>query len=152
MTELLPIAPPSAVAILETPRYYLAEGRPDRPGALAYSGKIQLFGGHRDEGEPPEATIAREIWEELGLQSIIFRLLQREMVDSQLRDGTPAQRDVSLFHGWVPTDEGLVMWVPGSIIRIGKTLEGVAQYQDRLTPFAHDSLVKFVKGEFATKQ
>ena len=44
-TSVTSTAPPGLVAIIETPESFLAEARPNLPGQLAYSGKVQLFGG-----------------------------------------------------------------------------------------------------------
>lgn len=147
----LPYATPSAVAILETPNHFLAEGRPNRDGALAYSGRVQLFGGHMDEGELPAQTIRRELREELGLELPADpNLLWNGLVESQLRDGTPALRHVNLFHVAILNTDGLTMKVPGDIVSISKTNEGLEEYRGRLTKFAYDSLSKVIRGEFTT--
>jgi 8-oxo-dGTP pyrophosphatase MutT (NUDIX family) len=144
-------AAPSAVAILETPDHFLTEGRPDREGSLAYSGRIQLFGGHMDEGELQAQTIRRELREELGLELPTDpKLLWSGQVESQLRDGSPALRQVSLFHVSILNIDGMTMRVPGEIVSILKTTEDLEEYRDRLTQFAYDSLSKFLRGEYAT--
>lgn len=145
----LPHATPSAVAVVETPDYFLTEGRPDKPGSLAYSGRIQLFGGHMDEGELPVQAIRRELREELGLELPTDpSLLWDGQVDSQLRDGTPALRQVNLFHVPLESADGLSMQVSGEIVSIPKSAEGLEIYQDRLTKFAYDSLSRVVRGDF----
>jgi 8-oxo-dGTP pyrophosphatase MutT (NUDIX family) len=149
----LPRATPSAVAVLETPDYFLTEGRPDKPGSLAYSGRIQLFGGHMDEGELPVQTIRRELREELGLELPADpALLWDGQVDSQLRDGSPALRQVNLFHVPLLDADGLTMQVSGDIVSIPKSHEGLGMYQDRLTKFAYDSLSRVIKGDFHTDE
>ncbi len=145
----LPLAPPSAVAVIETPDYFLAEGRPDRPGALAHSGKVQFFGGHMDDGEVPSQTIRRELCEELGLElPTAPDLLWNGQVESRLRDGTPALRHVNLFHVPLASADDLVMRVPGDIVSIPKSQQGLERYQDRLTSFAYDALSKVLSGEY----
>jgi 8-oxo-dGTP pyrophosphatase MutT (NUDIX family) len=145
----LPRATPSAVAVLETPDHFLTEGRPDKPGSLAYSGRIQLFGGHMDEGELPVQTIRRELREELGLELPTDpTLLWKGQVESQLRDGTPALRQVNLFHVPLVDTEDLSMQVTGDIVTIPKTDEGLEMYQDRLTKFAYDALSRVIRGDF----
>lgn len=149
MTEI-PQATPSAVAVLETPDYFLTEGRPNKADTpLAYSGRIQLFGGHMDEGELPAQTIRRELREELGLELPTDpSLLWDGQVKSQLKDGTPALRHVNLFHVPLLDADGLTMQVPGDIISIPKTPEGLHMYHKRLTTFAYDSLSKVIRGGF----
>ena len=139
------MATPGAVAIIEAPDAYIAEGRPDIPGKLAYSGKEQLFGGHVEE--EPEATIRRELREELGLELEEPQLVWSGLVDSQNKHGQAVRRHVSLFHVVIAATTELDMKVPGHIVRIPKTIAGVEAHKDRLTPFAFRALYKAVTGE-----
>ena len=142
----LPLATPGAVAIIETPEHFIAEGRPDIPGGLAYSGRIQLFGGHVEE-EPGE-TIRRELSEELGLRlDETPPSVWSGVVPSQNRRGELVRRHVSLFRVAIEPTVALRLKVPGTIIRIPKTVEGVEAYREQLTPFAFRALYKAVTGE-----
>lgn len=135
----IPFAGPSAVAIIETPDYFIAEGRPDMPRQLAHAGRIQLFGGHAEEA--PEATICRELSEELNLQlSSPPKQVWHGEVLSQNRQGEPVRRNVSLFRLVLASEAELTLQIPGKIERIPKTTEGVDSYRNRLTPFAFSAL------------
>ena len=139
-------ASPSAVAIIETDSHFLLEGHPNTKGYLAYPGKYQLFGGHIDGRESPQEAIVRELFEELGLKPPEDpRLLYSCEVASQLRDGSPALRNVSLFHVRLLGDDNLAMMAPGEIIRIGKTLEDLKSYGEMLTQFAYRALANFIE-------
>lgn len=142
----IPIFAPSAVAIVETPDSFLAEGRPVRPGQLAYSGKVQLFGGHAEGA--PEDDIRRELYEELGLELDEAPVpVWSGETDSQNRNGERGRRHVSLFHVVLASTTEVTMKVPGEIVRIPKTIEGVENYKNRLTDFAFRALHKTVTGE-----
>jgi ADP-ribose pyrophosphatase YjhB (NUDIX family) len=142
------MASPSAVAIVETPGSFVLEGRPDIPGALAHSGKAQLFGGHINEGELSVDAVKRELVEELDLQlEKDPSLVWAGEVDSQNRSGEPVRRHVSLFHVVIASTVDLRLQVSGEIVEIPKTLEGVEANQDRLTPFALKALRRAVTGE-----
>lgn len=138
MTELA-LARPSAVAIIETPEYFLAEGRPDLPGKLAYSGMVQFFGGHAEEA--PEATIRRELFEELDLQlEIPLPQVWHGKVLSQNRQRERVMREVSLFRILLDSEAGIRHKTPGTIERITKTAAGIDLYQHRLTAFSFKAL------------
>lgn len=147
------MAPPSAVAVLETPTHFLLEGRPDLPGKLAYSGRVQLFGGHIDydpDGKPIETAtqaVRRELNEELNLKEdeVDPRLLWHGEVMSQLRDGTPAWRHVSLFHAALWNSE-LRMNVSGDIVSIPKTEAGIVSLGYKMTGFTRYVLSSLVDG------
>ena len=96
----------------------------------------------------PEDAICRELYEELGLAlDIAPPLAWSGEVDSQNRCGELVRRYVSLFHVSLDSDLGLSMKVPGSIVRIPKTVEGVESYRETLTTFAFRALRKTVTGE-----
>lgn len=142
------MASPSAVAVIEIPNAFLAEGRPDIPGKLAHSGRVQLFGGHIDGQETPEHAICRELQEELGLDLAHEPpLVWNGIVESQTRHGEPALREVNLFYIKLASFGDLAMRVTGDLVTITKTAEGVERYQDKLTQFAYDSLSKVLRGE-----
>ena len=149
----LPLASPSAVAVLETPTRFLTEGRPDMPGRLAYSGRIQFFGGHIDLGpddkpkETPLEAVERELLEELNLTTATPHRLWSGIVTSRLRDGTPALRRVNVFHVPLHDDVKLRMNVPGSIVSIPKTEAAVTAHRDRMTSFAQYVLMRLLSGE-----
>lgn len=147
MGAIMKLAPPSAVAIIETPESFVLEGRPDIPGALAYSGKLQFFGGHCEEA--PEQTIKRELVEELDLHiNEDIEPIWAGEVDSRNRAGEAVRRHVSLFHVAIENTAELNMQVQGEIVEIPKTEEAIAEQREKLTPFAFDALTKAVRGEF----
>lgn len=142
------MASPGAVAVIETPESFILEARPEIPGELAYSGKLQLFGGHVDPNEAPAAAIARELNEEIGLSPEEPPLLVWSgMVDSQNRAGEPVERHVSLFRVAIDSVAQLTLNVPGSIAEVPKTLNDVEAHADKLTPFALRALKKVLTGE-----
>jgi 8-oxo-dGTP pyrophosphatase MutT (NUDIX family) len=142
-------AHPSAVAIIETPGTFVLEGRPDLPGKLAHSGKSQLFGGHCEEDAA--GTIRRELYEEVGLDlQEDPPLLWSGEVDSQNKAGEPVRRHVSLFRVAIRSAAELTLKVPGRLVEIPKTVEGVEQHKDTLTPFALQALTRVVRGEFTS--
>lgn len=130
----LPLASPSAVAVLESPARFLLEERPNLPGMLAYPGRILLFGGHIDAGERPIETICRELWEELTLTVAVNvpRLLWNGMIEDQFQDGSPALRDVSVFHISLDDEAKPCMNIPGRIVSIDKTEEAVMAHKGHL--------------------
>lgn len=143
------IAPPSAVAIIETPESFVMEGRPDIPGALAYSGMLQFFGGHCEE--EPEQTIKRELAEEHNFHiTDDLEPIWAGEVDSQNRAGEAVRRHVSLFRIVIESTAELNLQVQGEIVQIPKTQESVQEHRQRLTPFAFDALTKALRGEFAS--
>lgn len=141
------MASPGAIAIIETPNSFVLEGRPDVPGALAYAGKAQLFGGHVGD-EEPVAAIRRELIEEVGLRlSEDPKQLWSGWVDSQNKAGEVVRRHVSLFHVTVASVAELNLQVSGTIVEIAKTLADIEANQGTLTPFAFRALRKAVTGE-----
>lgn len=134
------MASASAVVIVETPTSYALEARPTRPGQLAYSGKLQLFGGHRDEGEPADVTAARELREELAIDTTPTYVWEG-VVDSRNKYGQPVPRHVSLFHTEVSSIHELTLQVPGDIVEVPKNYEGIQAHAPRLTAFAFRSLL-----------
>jgi hypothetical protein len=132
----IPRAGASAVAIIETPDAFVAEGRPDIPGRLANSGRIGLYGGHIEPGQAPYDAIRAELDQELAFHFIgPMLLLQSGDVESQNKHGERAIRHVSLFHVAIASTAELNMQVPGKIVEIPKTVEGVEMYRERMTPY-----------------
>jgi 8-oxo-dGTP pyrophosphatase MutT (NUDIX family) len=143
------MASPSAVAILETPHSFLLEGRPEIPGALSYSGKVQLFGGHIEDGEEPPAAIQRELWQEVDLTiEEVPPVLWSGEVDSQNRAGEPVKRVVNLFRIAVASAAELNLKVLGEIVEIPKTIADIEANRHRLTNFAFQALRKTVNNEW----
>lgn len=141
------MASPSAVAIIETPHSYIVEGRPDRPGELAYSGKLQLFGGHSNEA--PSKTICRELYEELDLElTAAPEILWAGEVESQNRAGDAVQRYVSLFRVCINSAAELNLKVPGEIVEIPRNEIGLQDYSEQLTPFALAALQNALNGYY----
>ncbi len=147
MTEILR-AGASAVAIIETPESFIAEGRPEIPGELAHSGKVGLFGGHVESDQTPYDAIRAELEQELGLAFIgPIQHVEEGDFPSQNRHGEAAIRHVTLFHLAIDAVTKLTMRVPGSIVQIPKTVEGVRAYKDRVTSFTFRALYRAVTGE-----
>lgn len=148
MTEL-PWASPSAVAVVETSTHFMVERRPDLPGRLAYPGRIGLFGGHIDNGESAEEAILRELREELGLRRTPNDLshLWRGVIESQVRDGTPAWRHVDVFRTQLGDDVKLDMKIGGEIVRIAKAPAAVECHIPRMTRFTRNVLERVMRGE-----
>lgn len=151
MGFIMKMASPSAVAIIETPESFVMEGRPDIPGKLAHSGKLQFFGGHCEE--EPEGAIKRELAEELDFHiTEDIEPVWAGEVDSQNRAGEAVRRHVSLFRIVIGSTAELNLQVQGEIVEIPKTQEAVFEHQERLTPFAFDALNKTLRGEFTQKE
>lgn len=94
-----------------------------------------------DPDEAPEDTITRELSEELDLRLHINpALFWNGFVDSEFRDGTPAVRNVSLFHIPLDSDSQPILKVPGRLVYIPKTLETLYEFEGRLTDFAFRAL------------
>jgi 8-oxo-dGTP pyrophosphatase MutT (NUDIX family) len=147
MSEI-PRAGASAVAIIETPDSFIAEGRPEIPGQLAHSGKAGLFGGHIEPDQTPYDAIRAELDQELDLRIIgPLQLIESGDFPSQNRRGETVVRNVSLFHVTIGATTELNMNVPGSIVQIPKTAEGVEDYKDKITPFTFRALYRAVTGE-----
>lgn len=151
MTDI-PRAGASAVAIIETPDGFIAEGRPVIPGQLAHSGKVGLFGGHVEPNQTPYDAIRAELDQELGLRVIgPLQFIESGDFLSQNRHGEAAIRNVSLFRIAIRAVTELTMKVPGTIVQIPKTVEGVAAYKDRVTPFTFRALYRAVTGRLPNK-
>jgi len=144
----LPLARPSAVAVIRTPANFLVEGRPAQDG-LSYPGMLQLFGGHIEFGEnpeepveTPERAICRELYEELGLVlPEAPRLIRVGITESRNRLGEPVRRRVSLFHVALQNEIGLEMKIPGELVRIPRSVQSIRVNKDHLTLFAYRSLL-----------
>lgn len=144
----IPRAGASAVAIIEAPDSFLTEGRPEIPGQLAHSGKAGLFGGHIEPDQTPYDAIRAELDQELDLRIIgPLELIESGDFPSQNRRGEAVMRNVSLFRVVISASTELNMKVPGSIIQIPKTVEGVQTYKDSITPFTFRALYRAVTGE-----
>ncbi len=144
----IPRAGASAVAIIETPDGFLTEGRPEIPGQLAHSGKAGLFGGHIEPDQTPYDAIRAELDQELGLRITgPLELIESGDFPSQNRRGEVVVRNVSLFRVGISATTELNMKVPGSIIQIPKTVEGVQAHKDMVTPFTFRALYRAVTGK-----
>lgn len=136
---------PSAVAIIETPHSFIVEGRPDRPGQLAYAGKLQLFGGHSEEA--PSKTIRRELHEELDLNlAVAPEILWAGVVESRNRAGDEVERYVSLFRVCINSVAELNLKIPGEIVEIPRNEIALQDYIEELTPFAFSALQNALNG------
>lgn len=148
----------SSVVVLETADSFVLEKRPNLPGKLAYPGKLQLFGGHRERdgsGEFEDAAItgARELKEEVDLE-ISPEALEPHWAgeyEGQDKEGRPVLRHVSVYHLCLTGlgRSSLRLKVQGEIADIPKTLEAIETLAEDgvFTPFALEVLRKLVKGE-----
>ena len=142
----LPRAGASAVTIIEVVgrNKFLLEERPDQPGNLAHAGKLQLFGGHIDEGEDAGAAIVRELSEELDLRlRSVPPLIKRGDTLSQDKTGQQVVRNVNLYRVVLGETRmrALRMQVPGNIAMIDRTVEAIEAIRHRLTPYAYEALL-----------
>jgi 8-oxo-dGTP pyrophosphatase MutT (NUDIX family) len=147
----LPRAGASAVAIIETPDFYIAEGRPELPGQLVHSGKIGLFGGHLKTHQSPHDAIRDELREELGL-AVTGSLRELEDGDfiSQNKFGRIVLRHVTLYHLPIEDADGLTMRVAGTLVRIPKTVKGIESYENKLTDYTYRALSMAAAGDFSS--
>lgn len=145
----------SAVVILETAGSFVLEKRPDLPGKLAYPGKLQFFGGHREESdgilEDGAVTASRELGEEVDLRIPPESLEEywSGEYEGKGKGGEPVLRHVSVYRLGL-TEYGrdsLKLKVGGEIADVPKTLEGINALADEFTPFALEILRKLIKGE-----
>jgi 8-oxo-dGTP pyrophosphatase MutT (NUDIX family) len=142
----IPRAGASAVAIIETPDSFIAEGRPDIPGQLANSGRVGLFGGHIEPEQTAYDAVRAELDQELGFRPIgPLQLLEEGDVESQNKHGEKAMRHVSLFRVAIDSVAELNMQLPATIIvQIPRTVEGIESYRDRVTPYTFRVLLRAV--------
>ncbi|HSW74924.1 MAG TPA: NUDIX domain-containing protein [Candidatus Saccharimonadales bacterium] len=146
--EELPRAGASAVAIIETPDSFIVEGRPGIPGELAHSGKIGLFGGHKEADQTPYDAARAELDQELGLYFIgPLQLVEDGDFESENKHGESVVRFVSLFHLAIVNAAGLNMKVPGHMMEIPKTAEAVKAHKERMTTFTFRALYRATTGE-----
>lgn len=147
----------SSVALIESPDSFIVQHRPNlTSGTLAYAGRYQLLGGHRDmiEGrlEAADAALAREISEETNLNAPKLDELElywQGPYEGTDRNGEPILRHVSCFHLGLSAIQAAGMKLEkreGELAHIGKSLEAVDALVERLAPFAHTMLAAFVRG------
>lgn len=139
----------SAVAVVETPRTFVLEQRPAKPGQLAYAGLAQLLGGHRKPGESAAAAVVRELEEEVSLRlnAQPHLLAEGDYTLGQDERGQSVVRHVSLFLVTVPSTNELHLNVEGGLLEVPKTVAGVEAHKDRMTPFAYNVLGRLAAGE-----
>lgn len=87
----------SAQILLVHESGFVLHRRADVRDALAYPGKIGLFGGHAEPGEPLEETASRELEEETGLSGLPLELIWEGDYDGLGKSGEPKTRHVALF-------------------------------------------------------
>ncbi len=142
------LAKPSALVILEAPRSFLLEGRPDVPGGLVHPGRWGLFGGGIEEDEGPEAAAYRELEEELSYRPDELRHIGEGVyTNSSNRAGQRVPRHITVYHTEVSDPACLTMNVPGTIVELPKSAEALAANQQRLTAFAHHVLALYIEGQ-----
>ncbi|HEU5121205.1 MAG TPA: hypothetical protein VFT59_00015 [Candidatus Saccharimonadales bacterium] len=152
------IAAYSSVALIESPDNYVVHHRPNlRAGTLAYAGRYQFLGGHRDriegELEAPDVTIVREISEETNLGRLpidSFTEYWQGLFEGTGKHGEPIVRHVTCFHLGLSALQASGMEVKklegGELVYVKKTIEAVEELADRLTPFAYTMLAAHVRG------
>lgn len=142
--------PKSAVAVIETPGFYVVERRPDLPGRLAYPGKLQLLGGHVEAGEEFAEALLRELGEETTLDPAGLTpeyewdgpYLSRDHI------GRPMERHIGLFR--VAVHESFELRdrpgqnVQSQLVEIHKDREAVEAVAAEMTPFAYWALVRVI--------
>jgi ADP-ribose pyrophosphatase YjhB (NUDIX family) len=148
----------SSVAILESPESFIVQHRPNlRPGSLAYAGKYQLLGGHRDliggQLESADVAIIREISEETNLGTLpiesVAAYWQGPFEGHDSKD-EPIIRHVSCFHLGLSAVQATGLKLQkreGELVHIPKSLESIDAQVDRLAPFAHIMLASFLRGK-----
>lgn len=152
------IAAYSAVALIESADGYMVHHRPNlKLGTLAYGGRYQFLGGHRDtvdaELEAADLAIAREISEETNLGELSttrFREYCHGFFEGLDKNGEPVTRDVTCFHlGLTAVEDAIVTLKKregGELIRIPKHPEVINALADKLAPFAYQMLAAHVRG------
>jgi len=141
----------SAVVLLHDKDNFILEKRPDLPGKLAYAGKLQLLGGHAEEGELAIDAAAREIGEETTLSPEPAALEEVWSGEFEGRDryDQPITREVSVYALALTRlgSETLRLCEQGELVKVAKTPETIEEYNDIMTPFALAVLQGYVKGE-----
>ena len=149
----------SSVVLLHTPDKLIVHERPIIPGKLAYGGKWQFLGGHRDmhEGilEPADDAAVRELDEESNLGKVDPSELAEEWADlyeGRDKQGNLILRHVTLFSLGLTAVRAATLELSvkegregGRLIHLDRSLEVVEANQDNLTPFALERLSEFVK-------
>lgn len=135
----------SAVAIIETPDSFIAEGRPNIPGGLIHPGKVGLFGGHVERHQEPYDAILAELEQEVNLQPPQpVQFLQSGDFRSYSSRGERIIRNVSLFRVAIASVTELELQVPGTIVEIPRTIDGVMAHKNALTPYTFQALSNVV--------
>lgn len=135
----------SAVAVVETPEYFVLQRRPDLPGKLAYPGKLQLLGGHANDGETLSEAVVRELGEETSLDpaAVVPEPIWEGLHTGEDKDGKPITRHVGLFR--VVVGGLFELREQGELVTVSKDLPEVQGIQGDLTPFAYEALCKIME-------
>ncbi|HSX16394.1 MAG TPA: NUDIX hydrolase [Candidatus Saccharimonadales bacterium] len=134
----------SAVAIVETPEHRVVQRRPNLPGKLAYPGKIQLLGGHANDGEDLSHAVIRELGEETTLvagELTAVPIWEGPYLGKD-RDGQPVERYVGLFR--VVVSDSFELREAGELVYIPKGA-AIEPYETEMTPFAYWALTTAMK-------
>jgi 8-oxo-dGTP pyrophosphatase MutT (NUDIX family) len=152
------VAAYSAVALIESADSYIVHSRPSlKPEMLAYAGRYQFLGGHRDmidTGlEAADLAITRELSEETNLGKLSttrFNEYAHGLFEGLGKNDEPVTRDVTCFHLGLTAVENAVIALKkregGELIRIPKHPDIIDVLADRLAPFAYQMLAAHVKG------
>lgn len=149
----------SSVVMLHSPDKVVVHERPDVSGKLAYAGKWQFLGGHRDKQgdtiEPAIDAAVRELDEETNLGRVDPSALAEHwagLYQGSDKRGNLIWRHVTAFSlGLTAVRAASLELSPkegrdgGRLIHLDKSLEVINAHQDNLTPFALERLREFVK-------
>lgn len=86
----------SGALIVDQHGRYLMQLRDDKPGIL-HPGAWGMFGGGIEPGEAPEAALARELAEEIGLVPSPPKFFRTLRVPTRIDDGPVHVRGVAVF-------------------------------------------------------
>lgn len=139
------VVDPSAVALIEaiSTDSFVLERRPDLPGVIN-AGKFGFFGGHREPGEPAEAAVRRELWEEVEFSGDVT-LLWSGFVHARDGEGRAAARSVSLYGAKIMSVAELNLQTPGEIVEVGRSIEAIEVASDRMPAFVVWALTACLK-------
>jgi 8-oxo-dGTP pyrophosphatase MutT (NUDIX family) len=150
----------SAVALIESPDAIIVHRRRGdlKEGTMAYAGKAQFLGGHRDKKgdqiEPAINAIIREMSEETNLGVLPkkdFEEYWQGPFEGQGKNkGEIVRRHVTCFHLGLTAAQALELELQesegGELLYLLKEPEVIDGLIDQLTPFAHKMLSAFVRG------
>jgi 8-oxo-dGTP pyrophosphatase MutT (NUDIX family) len=151
----------TAVALIESPDSVIVHRRRDdlKAGTMAYAGKAQFLGGHRDKKdgrlEPAIDAIVREMSEETNLGVLArkgFKEYWQGPFEGQSKNsGETVRRHVTCFHLGLTAAQALELELQesegGELLYLPKEPEVIDGLVDQLTPFAHKMLSAFVRGK-----